>query len=371
MSASTEARRATSPLPRQGRRPDAAAAATTALPARSATRGLVLALVSASAFGLSGIFANSLLHAGWSPGAAVLARMLGASLVLAPFAVVALRGRWASLWRARWTCLAFGVFAMAGCQLGFFAAVQTVPVSLALLVEYAGVLLVVAWSWTVGGQRPRLRTALGGAAALGGLALVLGVGGTGSGASGAGLVWAGVAGVCLAVYFLLAARPDAGVPALALAWVGMLVGAAVLGLAGATGLLPMRVSGGDVDLLGGRVPWWVSLVGLVLIATALAYGSGIAAARHLSAAPASFVALTEVLFAAAWAWVALGQQLSALQLVGGAVVLAGIVVVRSDGRGAAQQAGVVAEAADAELEAELEDELEAASTSRSTETGTA
>jgi drug/metabolite transporter (DMT)-like permease len=293
--------------------------------------------------------------------------MLGASLVLAPFAVVALRGRWASLWRARWTCLAFGLFAMAGCQLGFFAAVQTVPVSLALLVEYSGVLLVVAWSWTVGGQRPRLRTALGGAAALGGLALVLGVGGAGSGAGGTGLVWAGVAGVCLAVYFLLAARPDAGVPALALAWVGMLVGAAVLGLAGASGLLPMEVSGGDVDLLGGRAPWWVALAGLVLIATALAYGSGIAAVRHLSAAPASFVALTEVLFAAAWAWVALGQQLSPLQLVGGAVVLAGIVVVRSDGRGAAQQAGVVAEAAEAEAGLDAE----ASSTSRSTETGTA
>jgi drug/metabolite transporter (DMT)-like permease len=365
MSASTGERVTTVSVPRQGRRSDPAPG--TALPAASPTRGLVLALVSAGAFGLSGIFANSLLHAGWSPGAAVLLRMLGAALVLAPFAVVALRGRWASLWRARWTCLAFGIFAMAGCQLGFFAAVQTVPVSLALLVEYAGVLLVVAWSWTVGGQRPRLRTALGGAAALGGLALVLGVGGTAGGAGGVGLVWAGVAGVCLAVYFLLAARPDAGVPALALAWVGMLVGAVVLGLAGAAGLLPMEVSSGDVDLLGGRVPWWVALVGLVLIATALAYGSGIAAARHLSAAPASFVALTEVLFAAAWAWVALGQQLSPLQLAGGAVVLAGIVVVRSDGQGAAQQAGVVAEAAEAEAGAAAE----VSSTSRSTETGTA
>jgi len=366
MSASTGEHMATASVRLQDRRRERGPgpATTGADPsAASASRGLVLALVSAGAFGLSGIFANSLLHAGWSPGAAVLLRMLGASLVLAPFAVVALRGRWAALWRARWICLAFGIFAMAGCQLGFFAAVQTVPVSLALLVEYAGVLLVVAWSWTVGGQRPRVRTALGGAAALGGLALVLGVGGTASGAGGVGLVWAGVAGVCLAVYFLLAARSDAGVPALALAWVGMLVGAAVLGLAGAAGLLPMEVSGGDVDLLGGRAPWWVALVGLVLIATALAYGSGIAAARHLSAAPASFVALTEVLFAAAWAWVALGQQLSPLQLVGGAVVLAGIVVVRSDGGSAAQQAGVVAEAAEAEVAA--------ASASRSTETGTA
>lgn len=318
--------------------PVAATTASSTLPAQAAAAtargGLVYALASAAAFGTSGIFANALLHAGWTPGSAVIARMLGAALVLAPIAVAQLRGRWHLLWRARWRALAFGVFAMAGCQLGFFAAVQTVPVSLALLIEYSGVLLVVAWAWTVGGQRPRLRTALGGLAALAGLALVLGVGGEGL-TGGTGLVWAAAAGVCLAVYFVLAAHDGSGVPALALSWVGMLVGAAALGAAALVGLLPMGVTTGDVELAGSAVPWWSVVLGMVAIATAFAYGTGIAAARRLSAAPASFVALTEVLFAAAWAWVLLGQHLTAVQLVGGAVVLAGIVVVRSDKSSAA------------------------------------
>lgn len=309
--------------------------ASSTLPASS---GLLYALASAAAFGTSGIFANALLAAGWTPGSAVIVRMLCAGLVLAPIAVAQLRGRWHLLWRARWRALAFGVFAMAGCQLGFFAAVETVPVSLALLIEYSGVLLVVAWAWTAGGQRPRLRTALGGLAALAGLALVLGVGGD-SLAAGPGLVWAAVAGACLAVYFVLAAHDGSGVPALAMAWVGMLVGAAVLGAAALVGLLPMGVTLGDVALAGTSVPWWSVVLGMVAIATAFAYGTGIAAARRLSAAPASFVALTEVLFAAAWAWVLLGQHLTTVQLVGGAVVLAGIVVVRSDRSSAASAAG--------------------------------
>ncbi|MGQ7296274.1 EamA family transporter [Quadrisphaera sp. KR29] len=309
------------------------ATAARAVPAPStpaAQRGLLFALASAAAFGTSGIFGGALLQAGWTPGSAVIARMLGAALLLAPVAVAQLRGRWHLLWAARWRALAFGVFAMAGCQLGFFAAVETVPVSLALLIEYSGVLLVVAWAWTAGGRRPRPRTALGGLAALAGLALVLGVGGAAL-AGGTGLVWAGVAGVCLAVYFVLAAHDGSGVPALAMAWVGMVVGAAVLGAAALVGLLPLAATTADVTLGGAGVPWWAALAGVVVVATAFAYGTGIAAARRLSAAPASFVALTEVLFAAAWAWALLDQRLTALQLVGGAVVLAGIAVVRSDG----------------------------------------
>ena len=42
-------------------------------------RRLVLAFVSAAAFALSGSFAKSLFDAGWSPGAAVAARIGGAA----------------------------------------------------------------------------------------------------------------------------------------------------------------------------------------------------------------------------------------------------------------------------------------------------
>ena len=56
--------------------------------------GLVLALVSAGSFGMSGALARGLIDTGWSVGAIVLVRIGIAALVVLPFALVALRGRW-------------------------------------------------------------------------------------------------------------------------------------------------------------------------------------------------------------------------------------------------------------------------------------
>jgi drug/metabolite transporter (DMT)-like permease len=80
------------------------------------------------------------------------------------------------------------------------------------------------------------------------------------------------------------------------------------------------------------VSWVVPIVGLGLIAAAIAYAAGIAASRRLGAKLASFVGLTEVLFAVLIAWAALGQAPGVVQLLGGLVVLAGIALVRADER---------------------------------------
>jgi drug/metabolite transporter (DMT)-like permease len=59
--------------------------------------------------------------------------------------------------------------------------------------------------------------------------------------------------------------------------------------------------------------------------------TGIAAAGRLGSRAASFLGLAEVLFAAAFAWILLGEALSPLQLVGGALILGGIACVRLAG----------------------------------------
>src|SRR5690606_8682056 len=98
--------------------------------------GVLVGLASALAFGASGPFVKPLLEAGWTPGAAVFARALCSALVLAPVAAVALRGS-RGLLRAEWRLvLGFGLVAVAGTQLAYFAAVARMPVGIALLVEY-------------------------------------------------------------------------------------------------------------------------------------------------------------------------------------------------------------------------------------------
>jgi drug/metabolite transporter (DMT)-like permease len=81
----------------------------------------------------------------------------------------------------------------------------------------------------------------------------------------------------------------------------------------------------------GDVPvaWWVPVLGLGVVTAAIAYGTGIAATRRLGSRLASFVGLIEVLAALGFAWVLLGEVPQPVQLMGGALVLAGVVVVRS------------------------------------------
>ena len=72
------------------------------------------------------------------------------------------------------------------------------------------------------------------------------------------------------------------------------------------------------------------MLGLSLLAAVIAYVAGIGAARRLGAKLASFIGMAEVLFAIAFAWLLLGQLPSVVQFLGGAFILAGVALVRSD-----------------------------------------
>src|SRR5436305_219375 len=169
--------------------------------------GLGLAIFSALAFSTSGALAKSLIDAGWSPAAAVTARISIAALVLALPGLMSMRGRWHILRRQGGMVAAYGLIAVAGAQLFYFNAIQTLPVGVALMLEY---------------------------------------------------------------------------------------------------------------------------LGIVLVAALIAYLAGIAAARMLGAKLASFAGLAEVVFAVLIAWLLLGQLPTPVQLGGGALIVAGIALVRID-----------------------------------------
>jgi drug/metabolite transporter (DMT)-like permease len=298
-------------------------------PERSASVGLGLALLSAVTFGTSGTFARSLIEAGWSAEAAVAARVGIAAAVLALPAALALRGKWHVLRRNMGMVGVFGLLAVAGAQVGFFNSVRYLPIGIALLLEYLGIILVVIWMWAAHGQRPRRLTVAGSAAAVLGLGLVLDL--TGSGRiDPIGVLWGLGAAVGLATYFVLSARVDPGLPSVALASGGMAVGSGVLLLVGAVGFLPMHASFGLVTFAGHRMSWLVPILGLSLVAAVIAYVAGIGAARILGARLASFVGLTEVLFAVIVAWLLLDELPTAVQALGGILILAGVALVRVD-----------------------------------------
>jgi drug/metabolite transporter (DMT)-like permease len=149
------------------------------------------------------------------------------------------------------------------------------------------------------------------------------------------VLWALGAAVAMAVYFFQSSQTtsaDGGeaLPAIALTWGGMVTGAAAIALLGAVGISPLRFSAADVTMAHAQVSWVLPVLGLGVLAAAVAYVTGIGAARRLGAKLGSFVAMAEVLFAAGFAWLLLHQVPTEMQFVGGGLILAGVIAVRLD-----------------------------------------
>lgn len=292
-----------------------------------AASGLGFALISAVTFGLSGALARGLLDTGWSPGAVVTVRIGLAAVVVVPFAIVALGGRWHLLRRSAGTVIGYGLLAVAGAQFCYFSAVQHMQVGPALLIEYTAPAAVVVWLWLRQGQRPGAVTLFGAGLAAVGLVLVLDVV-SGAAVNVPGVLWALAAMVGAAAYFLISADESTGLPPLALAGGGLVVAAVVLALLGLTGLMPMEATTSSTSYAGTDVAWWVPLVALGLVTAAIAYVTGIAAIRRLGSRVASFVALTEVVAGVVWAWLLLDELPRPIQLFGGVLILLGVIGVK-------------------------------------------
>lgn len=290
--------------------------------------GLFSAVAAAVAFGLSGPFVEPLLDAGWTPGAAVAVRAAIGGIVLLPFAVSTQRGWYRALWAARWRVLAMAALGVVGTQLCYFSAIEHIPVSTAILIEYTAPVLLVLTGWVLRRRRPAAVVLIGAGTSIAGLLLV--VSPSGQALDPLGVLLAAGAMVCLAVYFVVSAGTPGDVSSVAFAAASLLVGAALLGALGVLGVVELSAAVTPVEVLGQQAPWWLPTLVIGLVATAFAYATSIVASRLLGSRLASFAGLLEVVAAAVSAWILLGQTLGALQLTGGLLVLVGIAFVRAE-----------------------------------------
>ncbi|WP_338675345.1 EamA family transporter [Streptomyces sp. SCSIO 30461] len=289
--------------------------------------GLGLALASAFAFGGSGVAAKPLIDAGLDPLHVVWLRVAGAALLMLPL-----------MWRHRDLLIrkpallaGFGLLAVAGVQAFYFAALSRIPVGVALLIEYLAPALVLGWVRFVQ-RRPVTRAAaLGAVLAVGGLACVVEVW-AGLGFGAVGILLALCAACCQVGYFVLSDQGSDGEDApdpLGVIAYGLLIGALVLTVIARPWTMVWSVLAGDARMDGAAVPAALLIGWIVLIATVVAYVTGVVSVRRLSPQVAGVVACLEAVIATALAWVLLGEHLSAPQIVGGAVVLAGALIAQS------------------------------------------
>jgi drug/metabolite transporter (DMT)-like permease len=289
--------------------------------------GLPLALVSALAFGGSGVAAKPLIEAGLDPLHVVWLRATGAALVMSPL-----------LWRHRHVprrrpalLLGFGLLGVAGVQACYFAAVARIPVGVALLVEYLGPALLLGWVRFVQRRPVSGRAAVGVVLALTGLAGVVEVW-HGLSFDPLGLLFGLGAAVCQVGYFVLAAHAgdgDDAVDPLAVIAYGLLVGALTLTAVVRPWGMHWRVLTHQVALGDHDVPALLLVAWIVLVATVVAYLTGVISVRRLSPQVAGVVACLEAVVAIVLAWILLGEHLSMPQLCGGALVLVGAFIAQT------------------------------------------
>jgi len=131
-----------------------------------------------------------------------------------------------------------------------------------------------------------------------------------------------VTGMFWACYFLAVSRLRARVA----------TGALMLWTSAATAatLLPVALLSGEA-MLPASAAGWAVLLGLALVSHAAGQGLIALALAHLPASLSSLTLLVEPLMAAIFAWILLGEPISARQAIGGAVILAGIALARRSG----------------------------------------
>jgi len=292
--------------------------------------GLLFATGAALCFGVSGPLAKSLMAAGWSPTSAVIARLAGGALVVAVAATI-VKPDWLRQARAyARVVVAYGLIPVAGAQLCYYSAVAHLSVGVALLLEYTAPVLVIAWMWATTRRRPRGLTLAGVALSVVGLTLVLDVF-SGARIDAAGVAWGLGAAVCAACYFMMSDQVSAdgsGLHAVTLAAGSLVVATIAVAALGVTGVMPLQFTANDAEVAGITVPWLLPVALLGVIATALAYLLGISGVARLRPSFASLMGLAEVLFAVLAAWLLLDERVTALQAIGGIVVLAGLALAR-------------------------------------------
>ncbi len=148
-----------------------------------------------------------------------------------------------------------------------------------------------------------------------------------------GVVLALAAAVCLAVYFLVGERQVARISPLAVSFWTMTIAAVFWSFVSGWWELSPSILSTPVDIGGAagvvEVPMALPLAWNVLLGSFAPFLLSLAALRHLPATAAGIVASSEVIFAFAVAWLWLGETLDAAQIIGAAIVLAGIILAQT------------------------------------------
>ena len=303
------------------------------MPNRAGTATLVATLacvVAAACWALNAVIAADTFGHGISPEHLAESRVIVALVPLAAYLAIARRDLLVPP-RSAWPPIAAFGACIVAVNFAYYVAIERVPVGVAIALQYTAPVLILVGAALVTGRAPRRAAWAAGGLTLIGAALVGGVLGAGQARGDVAGSAAGLDGLGLLAGTLAAVT-----------FAGYLVSAEIAGRRGAHPVTTLFGGFVVAALLWTVVlPVWswpfhlladpqiaLRVLSIGLIGTLLPFGLTVAALRILSSSVAGIATTMEPVLAAALAWLLLGQQLSTMQLAGGGLVVAGVLIAQ-------------------------------------------
>ncbi|MED1950115.1 DMT family transporter [Brevibacillus centrosporus] len=294
--------------------------------------GVLLVFVSAAAFGVMTIFAVFAYGAGVSVSTLLFLRFLFASAIF--FGLIFWKKESVRVNKKQLLSLFFlGGILYTMQSLSFFSAVQYIPTSMAALLLYTFPVFVAILSFLVEKEKLRKKTIIAMAVSFVGLAMVLGL--SFGGIHPLGVFLALAAAILYSVYIIVGNRVVKGL--------SPYVTSAYITLFACFSTFLVAQKDGGINL-SFDVQGWFALAGIVVFSTVVAISTFFRALQLISSTKASVLSTFEPVVTFVASALLLGESFTWLQLVGGAAVLGGAVLIVS---GKEESAGQAAEKVEA------------------------
>jgi drug/metabolite transporter (DMT)-like permease len=293
--------------------------------------GYAATIGAAALFGLNGTVSTLALEAGLPPTRLTALRCAGAALGLLVVLAIGSPGRLRLRWREVPFLAVFGIVGVAMTQYLYYVAIGRLPVGIALVFEMTAAVFIALYVRLVRRERVRRTIWVALVLSLTGLALVAEVWQGGGSLDPLGVAAGLAAALCLATYYLMGQRGTAVRDPVTLTFWAFLAAALFWSVAAPWWQFDGAILGRSVAVPvdGLHLPLWALVLWIAVLGALVPFWLSIAALPHLSPTTAGLVATVEPVFAAAVAWLALGQVLSGWQVAGGVVVLTGIALAQT------------------------------------------
>ncbi len=294
--------------------------------------GYLMVISAAVLFGVNGTVSKVALESGLTSFRLTQARCLGSFVV---FAAILLATRPENLRTSRRELgflAVFGACAVVLAQLLYFLAIRRLEIGVALLIIFLGPLLVALWARFVGKEHVRRRVWVALALALVGLSFVVELGGSVS-LDALGVLFALLGACAYAGYLLLAEHAVGRRDPLSLLCYGFLFASVFWAIVQPWWSFPGELLTDSASLLGNladaHLPLWALIAWIVVLGTIVPFVLVVGSLRHLPATRVAIFSMVEPVLATVVAFAWLDETLGVQQLVGGAVVLAGICLAQT------------------------------------------